>query len=130
MKPQCECPISGYCDRRKTIVYSPFWKLCQRGKAEIVDRLLTTIKEERENRTAVEINMRINMACQHRSKSIGLIDGCSKRSVFNCNKYSTYCSIKTPQSFPYKLTHSQSNGIISSSSHRSCSICKANKEDD
>lgn len=74
--------------------------------------------------------MRQSLVCLHRSSPIGYVDGCSKMAVFKCDKYE-YCSINTPQTFPYKLTlKGKVLEKIRSDSHRSCAICKANKEDD
>ena len=32
MGEQCECPIAGYCERRKTKIPNLHWQMCQRGQ--------------------------------------------------------------------------------------------------
>lgn len=39
MGEQCECPIAGYCERRKTKIPNLHWQMCQRGQVAQVDKL-------------------------------------------------------------------------------------------
>lgn len=49
MGEQCQCPLAGYCARRKTRIPTAHWQMCQRGLVAQVDKLWAQAPVRRES---------------------------------------------------------------------------------
>jgi len=68
--------------------------------------------------------------CPYRSLAVGRVGaGCGCSIVFQCAKWSVFCTPTTPNAYPLTMRRNGWLDVITSENNRACSICRAHGED-